>query len=124
MSDQKLTIEESGSHSRGKRLTMVLRNIPSPARAIRSGYSAVARNMPGAVSATQSGIEQTTTALRRLPDSTLRSLAAGSMAVGAGLYLAGKHRVAVAAGLVPTVIVGVAILGRPAVPVAPVDSKS
>jgi hypothetical protein len=124
MSDEKLTIEEFGSQSRGKRLTIVLRRIPSPARAIRSGYSAVARHVPGAVSATQAGLEQTTTALRRLPDSTLRSLAAGSMAVGAGLYLAGKHRVAVAASLVPTVIVGVAILGRPAVPMTPVDQKS
>jgi hypothetical protein len=123
MSDEKLTIEEFGPESRGTRLVTIIRRVPSPIQSARRGGSAVVQRLPRAIRASRTGAQATTGALRRLPDSTLRSIAAGSMAVGAGLYLAGKHRVAMAAGLVPAVIVGVAIIGRPAVPVAPADPK-
>ncbi len=63
--------------------------------------------------ATRTGAQGTTSALQGLPDSTLRWLAAGSMGLGAGLYLSGAPRVATAAGVVPALIFGAAMVLRP-----------
>jgi hypothetical protein len=57
----------------------------------------------------------TTSALQRLPDPTLRWLAAGSIGLGAGLYLSGTPRLVVAASVVPACLIGAAILLRPVV---------
>ena len=77
------------------------------------------KRAPGTVHATQTGAQGTTNALRTLPDSTLRWLAASSVGLGAGFYLAGAPRLAIAAGVAPALFMGAAILGRPIKPVAP-----
>jgi hypothetical protein len=63
--------------------------------------------------ATRNGASATTSALQTLPDSTLRWLAASSVGLGAGLYLAGKQRLLIAAGVAPALIMGAAIALRP-----------
>jgi hypothetical protein len=75
--------------------------------------------VPGTVHATQTGAQGTTNALRRLPDSTLRWLAASSVGLGAGFYLAGAPRLAIAVGVAPALFMGAAIVGRPIKPVVP-----
>jgi hypothetical protein len=69
--------------------------------------------VPGTVHATRAGAMGTTSALQTLPDSTLRGLAATSVGVGAGFYLARAPRLVVAAGVVPALVVGAAIILRP-----------
>ena len=61
----------------------------------------------------------TTGSLQSLPDSTLLGLAATSVGVGAGFYLAGKSRLVVAAGVMPAVLAGIALILRPLPPVEP-----
>ena len=73
----------------------------------------VGRRVPGTVRGTRAGAADTTSALQTLPDSTLRGLAATSVGVGAGLYLGGAPRIVVAAGVVPALVVGAAIILRP-----------
>jgi hypothetical protein len=65
------------------------------------------------VQATQTGARATATALQRLPDSTLRWLAASSVGLTTGFYLAGRRRIVIAAGVAPAVVVGVALALRP-----------
>jgi len=59
------------------------------------------------------GAQETTGALQTLPDSTLLGLAAGSVGVGAGFYLARRPRWVVAAGIIPALVMAGAILLRP-----------
>ena len=104
--------------------TNLLGRVPATVRATRNGATKLLRRVPATVSATQAGARATTSALQQLPDSALQSLAASSAGLGAGLYLAGKRRLAIAAGVVPALIVGVAIALRPVKPVAPAESES
>jgi hypothetical protein len=76
------------------------------------------------VAATKDGARATTTALQTLPDSTLRWLAASSVGLGAGLYLAGKQRLLIIAGVAPAVIMGAAIALRPTKRAVPPKSAS
>jgi hypothetical protein len=70
----------------------------------------------GTARATQSGAADTTTALQALPDSTLRGLAATSVGLGAGFFLAGKSRLVVVAGIAPALLAAAAIIARPIQP--------
>jgi hypothetical protein len=90
-------------------------------RTARSSATMVVSRLPGTVRATQVGATGATSALRNLPDSTLRWLAASSVGLSAGMYLAGKPRILIAAGVVPALFMGAAIVGRPAQP--PLPSK-
>jgi hypothetical protein len=72
--------------------------------------------VPGTVRGTRAGAADTTSALQTLPDSTLRGLAATSVGLGAGLYLGGAPRLVVAAGVVPALAAGAAIMLRPGDP--------
>jgi hypothetical protein len=72
--------------------------------------------LPETMDATVAGANDTTSELQRLPDSTLRLLAAGSIGLGVGFYLAGAPRLIVAAGLVPALVMGAAIALRPVAP--------
>jgi hypothetical protein len=74
-------------------------------------------HVPGTIQATLAGAHGTTSALRALPDPTLRWLAAGSVGLGAGLSLAGAPRLVVAAGVAPALIVGAAMALRQGEPV-------
>ena len=59
-----------------------------------------------------------TASLQVLPDAALIRLAAASVGVGTGFYLARQRRLVVALGMVPALLAGVAILLRP-IPPAP-----
>jgi hypothetical protein len=72
---------------------------------------------PAAARAAQAGARGTTSALQRLPDSTLRWLAAGSIGLAAGLQLAGVPRLLRAAGVAPALFMGAAVALRPTEPV-------
>ncbi|MGZ3640957.1 MAG: hypothetical protein ACXVAI_01695 [Candidatus Limnocylindrales bacterium] len=69
--------------------------------------------VPGTIHVTRIGAHRTTGALQTLPDSTLRSLAASSVGLGAGFWLAGAPRVVIAAGIAPALIMAAAMVARP-----------
>lgn len=54
--------------------------------------------------------------LQALPNSTLRWLAASSVGLGAGFFLAGAPRLVVAAGVAPALVMGAAMIARPVEP--------
>jgi hypothetical protein len=97
------------------------RLITGAASAARAGAGALLDRVPGTVRATWVGANGATNALQNLPDSTLRWLAAGSVGIGAGLFLAGAPRAVVAAGVAPALAMGAAALARPAVRVGQAD---
>ena len=84
------------------------------ARAVRSGVGTVAvQAPPAATRAAREGARDTVVALQGLPDHTLRSAAAGSVAFGAGLYVAGRRRMALAVVAVTALVAGAAAATRP-----------
>jgi hypothetical protein len=106
---------------RPDRFAIAMRRFSGIASAARAGARALLDRLPGTVRATWVGANGTTSALQTLPDSTLRWLAAGSVGIGAGLFLAGAPRVVVAAGVAPALAMGAAALARPSHPVEQVD---
>lgn len=80
---------------------------------VRRGAGSVVARLPGTVQATRAGAHDATSALQTLPDPTLRTLAASSVGLGAGFYLAGAPRLILVAGVIPAVIMGTAIALRP-----------
>ncbi len=102
----------------------ILRRLSGPIKVVRNGAARLVERVPETLRATQVGAQATTKALQKLPDSTLRSLATSSVWLGAGLYLAGKRRLALAVGAAPAAIVGAAILLRPGRSIAPTEGKS
>ena len=74
--------------------------------------------MPGTLKATRDGAQWTVETLQTLPDETLKSFAATAVGFGAGLSLTRARRFSVLVGMVPAMVVGVAIAARPAKPVA------
>jgi hypothetical protein len=87
----------------------------------RSGAKRLIAGVPGTVNATRGTAHGATNALQALPDSTLRWLAASSVGLGAGFYLAGAPRLVAAAGVAPALIMGAAIALRPTQPVVPAE---
>jgi hypothetical protein len=83
------------------------------------GATRVVARLPRTIRATQAGATEATNALQTLPDPTLRSLAATSVGIGAGLYLARAPRAVVVVGVVPAMIMGAAIALRPTEPAIP-----
>lgn len=73
----------------------------------------ILNGVPGTVHVTHAGADGTASALRTLPDSTLRWLAVSSLGLGAGFYLAGAPRLVIAAAATPALFMGAAIVGRP-----------
>jgi hypothetical protein len=134
-----MTIADFESETGGNRLTAILRRVSGPIEsarkraaelasrvpgAARKGAATVVARAPEAAHTARVGAHATTGALQHLPDSTLRSLAASSIGLGAGLYLAGKRRLAVVAGVGPALVVSAAIALRPTTPVKPGESTS
>jgi hypothetical protein len=96
-------------------MTMRWRGRRSPSSRTRATdcRPGVAGRVAGALHVTRLGAQGTTSALQTLPDSTLMGVAAGSLGMGAGFYLARAPRLAIVAGIVPALVMGVAILLRP-----------
>jgi hypothetical protein len=80
----------------------------------RKGASQVADHLPEAVGRARVGAQETATTLQTMSDPTLRLLAAGSIGLAVGLYLAGARRPFTLAAMVPAVIAGSALATRPA----------
>ena len=73
-------------------------------------------HVPGTARAPRVRAAATTSALQLLPESTLQGLAASSIGLGAGFYLAGLPRLVTAAAVTPAMIIAAAIALRPAKP--------
>jgi hypothetical protein len=71
----------------------------------------IVHQVPPTVRAARTGTATATGAIGRLSDSTLGWLAASSIGLGAGLYLSGRRRLTVAAGLTPALVAAVASMG-------------
>jgi hypothetical protein len=99
------------------RATGLVRGVPGAVTLSRARAATLIARLPGTVNATRAGAHETTSALQALPDTTLRSLAATSVGLGAGFYLAGAPRLVVAAGVAPAIVMGAAIVLRPVVAV-------
>jgi hypothetical protein len=66
----------------------------------------------GAAERARIGVEETTTRLQTLPDDTLRLMAAATVGLAAGLYLAGAPRLVTLAAAAPAILAGAAIATR------------
>jgi sirohydrochlorin ferrochelatase len=116
-----VTIEEFEQPSTSSRPTRAAGRVSGGIEHARAGVRRLLARMPRTMNATRAGASATTSALQTLPDSTLRWLAASSVGLGTGFYLAGKRRLVIAAGVAPALIMGVAIVLRPIKPVVPTD---
>jgi uncharacterized protein YjbJ (UPF0337 family) len=100
------------------RVASVRRRVSGAVTTARTNVTPLIEHVPGTVQATRGAAHGMTVALQSLPDSTLRTLAAGSVGLGAGLYLAGAPRLVVAAGFTPALAIAAAIALRPIEPEA------
>jgi hypothetical protein len=105
----KLQFRRRGSAS----LSAIARGTSSLVQQIGGGAAALAQQVPATLETTVGGGVAAAKALQRLNDPTLRWLAAGSIGLGAGLYLSGSPRLVVAASVMPALLIGAAILLRP-----------
>ena len=94
-----MTIEEFEKPSPGNHVASLVRRVSGSIKVARNGATSLLGRVPGTMNATRAGAHATTSALQTLPDSTLRWLSASSVGLGAGLYLAGKRRLVIAAGV-------------------------
>ncbi len=85
----------------------------------RATAAALASRLPGTMHATRVGASATTTGLQLLPDSALQGLAATSVGLGAGFYIAGLPRLVTALAVAPAMVIGAAIALRPVRPFDP-----
>ena len=95
------------------------RNLSRALTAAWSGVTTLVGRMPDTLEATTARARGAASGLQTLPDPTLRWLAATSVGLSAGLFLAGKPRLVIAAGIAPALAMGVAIVARPVEPVVP-----
>ena len=86
--------------------------VPDVIDSARTGAERAAAQLPDAAERARTGVEQTRTRLQAYPDDTLRLVAAGSLGLAAGLYLAGSPRLFTVAAAVPAAFVGFAIATR------------
>jgi hypothetical protein len=82
-------------------------------RTVGHSVNRLAAHIPGTLNAARASIRWTVGALQTLPDSTLRSLAATSVGLGAGLSFTKAGRLAAVVGVVPAVVMQAAIANRP-----------
>ena len=94
-------------------ITSLARHAAGAVRFTARSAARVIGRVPGTVHATRAGATGTTSALQTLPDSTLRAIAATSVGVGTGFYLARAPRLVIAAGVAPALLMGAAIVLRP-----------
>lgn len=73
----------------------------------------MARRLSRALHSAGAGALETTGALQVLPNTTLMGVAAGSLGVGAGFYLARAPRLAIVAGIAPALLMVAAVVLRP-----------
>jgi hypothetical protein len=99
-----------------KQLSRGVRRASSVIIAAGSGAATIVGRAPAPVRTPGGGVGSATNPLQALPDSTLRWLAASSIGLGAGFFLAGAPRLVVAAGVAPALVMGAAMIARPIEP--------
>ena len=83
--------------------------IPEVMSKVREGVDGVAERLPDALEAARTTAVATTDSLRDMPRSTLRVLAALSVGMGIGLYLAGAPRLVTIAAFSPALLAALAV---------------
>jgi hypothetical protein len=99
-----------------KQLSRSVRRATGVISSAGSGAATIVGRAPAAVRAPAARVGGATNPLQALPDSTLRWLAASSVGLGAGFFLAGAPRLVVAAGVAPALVMGAAMIARPIEP--------
>jgi hypothetical protein len=87
-------------------------HVPEVLGNARTGAERVAGRLPEAAERARTGVVETTITLQTLPDPTLRLLAAASIGLATGLYLAGAPRLITLAALAPALLAGGAMTTR------------
>jgi hypothetical protein len=82
-------------------------------RIARTTGPKLGRRSGRALAATRAGAGWTVRRVQAMPKSTSQSLAAGSVGLGAGLFIGGAPRLVAATGIAPAVVIGAAILLHP-----------
>ena len=88
------------------------RQLKAVVPATRARTEGLLRRWPAALASARTGADRTTAAVQSMPTSTLRSLAAGSAGLGAGLLLGGAPRLVAVAGVAPAIVIGATVLSR------------
>ena len=88
-------------------------HVPAVLESARTGAERVTQRLPGAAARARLGVAETTITLQALPDPTLRLLAAASLGLASGLYLAGTPRLLILAAGAPALLAGGAMATRP-----------
>lgn len=83
--------------------------LPDMISTIRSGVDGVAERLPDALEAARTGAVATADSLRDMPQPTLRVLAALSIGMGVGLYVAGAPRLVTIAAFTPALLAGIVV---------------
>jgi acyl-CoA reductase-like NAD-dependent aldehyde dehydrogenase len=104
-------------------ITSFVRRVSGALKIARRSATMLIERVPETMHATRAGAQGTTSALQTLPDTTLRWLAASSVGLGAGFYLARAPRLVIAAGVAPALIMGAAVVLRPIEPLVPAPAK-
>jgi hypothetical protein len=117
--DLRLQTNRTTSDKRSNKLT---RHLRGAVRLARTSGPIVRRRSARAVKATRIGVGWTARRVQALPISTRRSLATGSVGLGAGLFFGGAPRLVAATGVTPAVLIGAAMLLRPETQVSGVGS--
>ena len=86
--------------------------VPEVVSMIRGGVDGVAERIPDALEAARTGATATADSLREMPQPTLRVLAALSIGMGLGLFLAGAPRLVTAAAFTPALLAGLTVLAN------------
>jgi hypothetical protein len=103
----------ANSKNTDKGSNMLAAQLRSAVQVARATGPMLRRRSVRAVAATRAGLGWTTRTVRAMPSATSRSLAAGSVGLGAGLYIGGAPRLIAAAGVAPAAVIGAAILLQP-----------
>jgi hypothetical protein len=108
--------------SRRERIEIVAGRATAAVDAAVSTARTLVSHVPATARAASVGARATASALQILPDTTLGGLAASSVGLGTGFYVAGMPRLATAAAIAPAMIIGAAIVLRPSSRVGAVET--
>jgi len=84
--------------------------VPEVVSMLRGGVDGVAERLPDALDAARTGATATRDSLREMSPPTLRVLAALSIGMGVGLYIAGAPRLVTFAAFTPALLAGLTVL--------------
>lgn len=92
---------------------MLATQLRGAVRIARTTGPILRRRSARALAVARAGLGSTTRRVQAMPRSTSQSLAAGSVGLGAGLFIGGAPRLVAATGVAPAVVIGAALLLRP-----------